>query len=294
MPGKSTDNSNAGAAPLHVEHDLPCAKCKYNLRTLAWDADCPECGAPVLKSAPPCGFDFSSQRSEARFRTGIGVLGAALLIQASGVIAGVAAQFFHLSVPKDLFLLGIYYWMYAEDVAELVAVIAVLFVAQPFARREDCFKPRLALTTFALALAGVLAMALAETLDRARPPSPALSSNLHLACNVLWMCSFAAYVLLALHALLRVDRARHRALFWLMCLPVAASILLACGGLRWMASRMVTFEAGYMGDRIGLPWTILRLTNWWDQRLITASGGVFLMISLVFLRCLREAPRSPR
>jgi len=35
----------------HIAVDLPCAKCRYNLRTLAVDGKCPECAFPVARSA---------------------------------------------------------------------------------------------------------------------------------------------------------------------------------------------------------------------------------------------------
>jgi hypothetical protein len=34
----------------HVEADLPCVSCEYNLRTLSIAGVCPECGQPVIKS----------------------------------------------------------------------------------------------------------------------------------------------------------------------------------------------------------------------------------------------------
>lgn len=40
----------ASPAPLHIDNDLPCYKCGYNLRTLQQDASCPECGTPVRNS----------------------------------------------------------------------------------------------------------------------------------------------------------------------------------------------------------------------------------------------------
>ncbi|MEM6748869.1 MAG: hypothetical protein AAF612_00195 [Planctomycetota bacterium] len=36
--------------PRRVEHDLPCLRCGFNLRTLPVDADCPECRLPVRAS----------------------------------------------------------------------------------------------------------------------------------------------------------------------------------------------------------------------------------------------------
>src|SRR5262245_61149081 len=45
-----------------VESDLRCVNCGYNLRTLAWDAVCTECGKPVALSAAPAGFYFTAAR----------------------------------------------------------------------------------------------------------------------------------------------------------------------------------------------------------------------------------------
>jgi hypothetical protein len=36
--------------PPPIDHDLPCAICDYNLKGLAPDANCPECGPPVART----------------------------------------------------------------------------------------------------------------------------------------------------------------------------------------------------------------------------------------------------
>ncbi|MFW6038854.1 MAG: hypothetical protein ACOC9P_00065, partial [bacterium] len=44
----------------HLEDDLPCIRCGYDLRGLTADTSCPECGAPVawsLRHAKPCFAD---------------------------------------------------------------------------------------------------------------------------------------------------------------------------------------------------------------------------------------------
>jgi len=41
---------DASPNPPHVDTDLPCYKCGYNLRTLSREGRCPECGLAVLRS----------------------------------------------------------------------------------------------------------------------------------------------------------------------------------------------------------------------------------------------------
>jgi len=36
-----------------LDHNLPCLRCGYNLRTLSTDARCPECSAPIASSLDP-------------------------------------------------------------------------------------------------------------------------------------------------------------------------------------------------------------------------------------------------
>src|SRR5258707_15175944 len=36
-----------------IERDTPCTQCGYNLRTLAVDQKCPECGTPIVQTLAP-------------------------------------------------------------------------------------------------------------------------------------------------------------------------------------------------------------------------------------------------
>src|SRR5688500_18541478 len=45
-----------------VDHDLPCARCGYNLRTLDAGANCPECAAPVAHSLSLSGLALPDRR----------------------------------------------------------------------------------------------------------------------------------------------------------------------------------------------------------------------------------------
>lgn len=44
-----------------IDHDLPCASCDYNLRTISPDATCPECGQVVTASLDPTRLCFANR-----------------------------------------------------------------------------------------------------------------------------------------------------------------------------------------------------------------------------------------
>ena len=44
---------DASAPPLTIDTDLPCAICNYNLKGLATDSACPECGQPIARTFTP-------------------------------------------------------------------------------------------------------------------------------------------------------------------------------------------------------------------------------------------------
>lgn len=59
---------------LSDTHAVPCAKCAYDLRGLALQAQCPECGAPVAESADPNRLAFASSGWLKRVVVGLGVI----------------------------------------------------------------------------------------------------------------------------------------------------------------------------------------------------------------------------
>jgi hypothetical protein len=61
-------------APRTIEHDVPCAGCRYNLRGLNADGPCAECGLPVFRSFAPERLIFASQRWLTIVRCGLIVL----------------------------------------------------------------------------------------------------------------------------------------------------------------------------------------------------------------------------
>lgn len=58
----------------HVESDLHCIRCGHNLRTLAWDARCTECGAPVEQSRVPEYLNVNDRRSLQGLRTALALI----------------------------------------------------------------------------------------------------------------------------------------------------------------------------------------------------------------------------
>lgn len=86
-----------------IQQDLPCIHCGYNLRTLAHDARCPECGAAVVDS-------LNGQLSQSlirRVRIGTALLAASLLMTFIYFLLIVSLRFAEWpSVDKSLLQLG--------------------------------------------------------------------------------------------------------------------------------------------------------------------------------------------
>ncbi len=75
-----------------IDTDLPCFFCQYNLRTLALDGICPECGNPVQKCIRQGWLIFADPRWLAKLRRGVTIMLWLILV----AVLGYAAFFSHL------------------------------------------------------------------------------------------------------------------------------------------------------------------------------------------------------
>jgi len=279
-----------------VESDLPCAECGYNLRTLAWDSQCPECGAPVLRSGSPVGFRFHSRRSERRVGTGIAVLATGLLVEALGIQVMTMAMWLIFVIPLLFQSVAIYIWSYTGWLSSFIRFAAILLIVQPFAGEGDRFKPRFGLVIAVLALIGVLGVMLDLAL---RFPGLSVGTrqiDIALAEYFAGVCALLAYLLAAVHLLLRVDRRSQPLLWVLMCLATAAQALL----LSYVVTRDVLVFCGTTafvpGFDTGTPTTgqrLLSLLLQWQRNVGPACGIAMLSALWLFLRRLRRTPRKP-
>lgn len=57
-----------------IDQDITCTSCDYNLRTILLDANCPECGQPVIDSLDPNRLCFADPKWLKRVRLGLGIV----------------------------------------------------------------------------------------------------------------------------------------------------------------------------------------------------------------------------
>src|SRR4051812_1798992 len=85
------------APPTLLTSDLPCFQCRYNLRALPADGNCPECGTPIAQSlAARDSFHFVDHRKLA--------FGAALLAQIA--LPSYFFNFVSATIPLPGFVMG--------------------------------------------------------------------------------------------------------------------------------------------------------------------------------------------
>jgi DNA-directed RNA polymerase subunit RPC12/RpoP len=294
MKADSSANSAGNAAPRHVEEDLPCARCGYNLRTLAWDARCPECGTPVLRSGRPLGFRFASLRSERLVQIGIGVLAAAFLVEVAGRMAMTGAFRVFFVAPPFVYWVGFWAWVYGGWLARFAMFAAILLITQPFASERERFRARLTLATLIIAFVGVLGL-LFDLVLRFTGLTVAIRQVEVGVTHLSGLCSCTAYALACVHLVLRVDRHRERTL-WLLLLPVVAAQVLVL--YLPLAGAVLYFSGGASlastsGPKSAILWLCLLVDMlWWQKNVVAAANAALLLVLLLFVRRLRAAPRE--
>lgn len=120
--------SGVKSKSVHVESDLACVSCGYNLRTLARDAHCPECNLPVAASLAE-GF---GRLGLVRLRGHTGVYGLCVATVVGGVSAGLAIAGAGLRV--DAFML-LRCWRLAGALAWIAT--GMMFAPQPGAAEAE-------------------------------------------------------------------------------------------------------------------------------------------------------------
>ena len=290
MTADTLDNDAALSAPSHVEHDLPCAKCKYNLRTLAWDAVCPECGAPVLGSGQLIGFPFETTRSLRNFRIAISLLAIAFLIKSIGCTIGVAAFRFYYVMPPWILRLAISCWGWRDLLSTPFVAAAIVLIVWPRHGALRGFRPALTKTTGMLAILGLADHFAAYLLYRFGGVSWDSPLGIRIVTSITWLFLSAALFLATMHILLRIDRRSQAAA---SCVAWGA----VCSSLTMLTGRAVNVSAVVFipGGSIVHSWqsTLSDIGQlWWNHG--EWPCGLLLLVALFFiLRCTQRAPRVP-
>ena len=117
MPGQEPASSIG-----FVELDLPCVGCGYNLRTLAWESQCPECGQRVRASKRRADVTVESIRLAGRVAkisiamtvlSAVSIAGSFVLLMTGGALlvsVGLAIVFLlllKLGIDRDLAIRGL-------------------------------------------------------------------------------------------------------------------------------------------------------------------------------------------
>jgi hypothetical protein len=96
-----------GWESAQLETDTPCRKCKYNLRGLATDSRCPECGTPVGFSTRGDLIRYSDPMWTDRLQTGITCILWYIVVVIVGAIVGVSMGQKGQSPPPAAVLINI-------------------------------------------------------------------------------------------------------------------------------------------------------------------------------------------
>ena len=302
MPDGDLDTAEL---PGHVDTDLACATCGYNLRTLRWDGLCPECGRPMRDSVLPNDLDFGSYQAIRRTRVGIALWIVALTAPAVGltvytlVILNCKPLF--LGSPSEkafwggLLRFGAHVWGWSSSVAIVVQATAVaLFIARPGGLGWDRADPRLALVATVSAVVSAACAVLVEATYWSGYGASVFPAMMRLVADM----TFGASLILAwVYLSRRLDEGKCRGLRRAMWLGLVAPSLIAASELASGACWLLypSFWVGSAG-----PFAE-SYTNWWsrlsqgllrwDKQGRSACAILMLLVLLAYLRKLDSALR---
>lgn len=264
--------------PTDVDFDLECHACGYNLRSLAWNSVCTECGRPVAESIPPDGFRFAGCRYAARTALGVRILLVAILLRALTPVVAVCHYFLWAWVGEWVLRAGLYAWIYSDPVIALVELAAVIAFQPPIGQGTRVrLIARIAIAAYALATVYRVALASIVFFNLSLPGVYAVA----------WFASRLDYVGLVLLLFLvttTVDRRRRPTLWMLM---VGVSVAATAGVATLIARELIwyeTFEFVQFSASIDPG-------DWWRRAGLAVFWIIIAIWLTVYLRQLRAALR---
>ena len=281
MPIQATDGDGLG----RIVDDLHCAGCGYNLRTLAWDAECPECAIPAVDSRVPAGFQFRSRRAASRILWGVAMLAVASLTATLQSIAFTALNYYgHIPRTPGFFLTAVHFLFVVALGAHAIEFVAVVVIASRFGARLDGRRwlrfatiAAAAISLFGFATFLIAYFSWGWTSLRNAPP------GVKAAWMISWQFRAISLILLVIVLAAFVDRAKNyrlRMLCLLLTVPTTLKLL----------DDIVLGFFDYSGGTRG--WDYLGLGLWWRQYVDAACGIVILAVLWLFIRRLSRGLRQ--
>lgn len=289
-----------------VSEDLPCVRCGYNLRTLAWTGRCPECGVDIIESSlPQRGFLFSSRQEANSVRAGLAILVVSTLIPTLAIIMiRLAAMNYH-QFPSQLWwrvLFRMYYYA-TDSMLYPLEVVAIGFIAFSGSSRRTARRPRVAAVAFSTALAAFLSglaffwiWPAQHGFGHMQPYPPGFA---RVVVSLLGLCRPLSLVLLWLYLVRCMPEPTSLGTKILRVLALLGVISLGYQHIvlwvwdRWLLWMDHGWKASSFWDQLGatVPQVCLSLPGWRDEDFTTACWLVALLPLWLFVRKLNSRPR---
>lgn len=235
-PGIPPTESRPALPPERaVALDVPCAQCRYNLRGLPENRNCPECGLAVASSLDPSRLMYSDAAWLAKIHSGAGWLNRMMILSVVAILVAIVLMIWHDSEGEPL-------WMSLLDIL-VFGTFGVLLARTLGHLDTEPGQPvrplrSLGLTFARLAAVLFLPMLVIQLVTSAAGRYERFSEiSMRVATAAFWIVAVPAY-LLALGELARripddcLARRTRAAAGLLVALPVAGELLALLGVLR--------------------------------------------------------------